>query len=268
MELASLLIDELQGFINTLSRYIDLDDYKEAYKVIFEIFYQAVNHRSFLLNKDLYKDARLSIVLYHARRLLNIVTEIVDKYSASIHALARETLRRAYALLAEVPEDMPRYVVICDGFSIIDAVYIAFRLKRKSMELFIAPLINPGGITETYKFILEPHSYLRNTNLTLNVIAHNIAERVHAKDAIVFRGYDDSIHQLRNVHATDIIDTMYTLTSKLYGKVMKLKNEFNGIVMLLSDHGYDVTVRDVNLYGVEHCWRPHSLSVIASLLIV
>jgi hypothetical protein len=267
-ELASLLINELQDFINMLSRSIDLDNYRKVYKVVFEIFYQAVNHKSFLLSRDLYKDARLSTVLYRARRILDITTEVTDKHKASVHALAREMLRRAYALLAEAPEDKPRYVIVCDGFSIIDAVFIAFGLKREHMEPFIAPLINSGGITETYKFILEPYNYLQHDNLTLKVIAHKIAEKVRAKDFIVFRGYDDLIHQLRNERAAKILDEMYSLTSKLYSKIVRLKSEFNGMVMLLSDHGYDVIAVDADKYKMEHYWRPNSFSIIAPLLIV
>ncbi len=268
LEIASLLMDELHNLLDMLPLYIDLDDYKESYKIIFEIFFQAANDKPLLLNKDLYKDVRLSRVLYHVKNILNIVAEVIDRHGANAHELAHEMFRRAYAILDGFPKNMPRYVIICDGLSIVDVVYIAFRMKRKYMEHFIFPLINPGGITETYKFILEPHNYLQSTTLSLNIIAHNIAEKVHAKDFIVFKEYDKSIHQLRNVHATDIIDIMYSITSKLYDKIMNLKNEFSGIIMLLSDHGYDVIAKDVDLYDVEHCWRPHSLSVIASLLVI
>jgi len=267
LEIASLLIDEFHSLINMLPRYIDLDKHKEIYKIIFEIFYQAVNRRTLLL-KNLCKDVRLSRILQHVRRTLNIVSGIIDRRVANIQTLAHEMLRRAYIVLAEVPENTPKYVIVCDGLSIVDAVYIAFRLKKENMEPFVAPLINPGGITETYKFILEPRSYLQYGNLTLNVIAHSIAKKICAKDAIVFRGYDDYIHRLRNIHAVNIINTMYSLTSKLYSKIAWMKSEFNGMIMLLSDHGYDVIAEDVNMCKVEHCWRPRALSVIASLLVV
>ncbi len=270
LEVTSLLINEFHGLLSMLTRYIGFGDHEEEYKVIFEIFYQAA-HREPLLSTNLHKDARLLGVLQYARKFLDHVSEVIYEHNADIHALAQEMLRRAYMVLAEVPESNPRYVIICDGMSVADAIYIAYRLRKEYkeyMELFITPLINPGGITETYKFILEPHSYFQSTSLTLKDIARKIAEKVHAKDAIVFRGYDETIHRLRNVHATDIVDEMYKLTSRLYSKIIQLKNGFSGVVMVLSDHGYDVIERGMGLYEMKHFWRPHFLSVIASLLIV
>ncbi len=267
LEIASLLINELHSLLSMLTQYIDLSDHEEEYKIIFEVFHQAA-HRKPLLLKNLHKDARLLSVLQYARKFLDHVSELADKRNINIHALAQEMLRRAYTVLAEVSKNNSKYVIICDGMSITDAIYIAYRLKKEHMEPFIFPLINPGGITETYKFILEPHDYLLNASLSLKNIAYSIARKVHAKNAIVFREYDYSIHRLRNVRVIDIINTMYSLTSKLYSKVIHLKSEFNGVIMLLSDHGYDVIVKDVDLYEVEHRWRPHSLSVIASLLVI
>lgn len=274
LEEASLLINDLSDLLNMLTRYIGFGDHEEEYKIIFEIFYQAAYSKSLLLT-NLRKDARLLSVLQDARRFLDHVNEVIYKRHADIHALAQEMLRRAYTVLAEVPESNPRYVIICDGMSVVDAIYIAYRLRREHKEyrkIFITPLINPGGITETYKFILEPHSYFQSASLTLEDIARKIAEKVHAKDAIVFRDYDEAIHRSRNMHATDVINEMYELTSRLYSKIIQLKSEFNGVVMVLSDHGYDVIERGMGLYEVKHFWRPHSLphslSIIASLLIV
>jgi len=266
LEIASLLIDNLYRLLNKLPQYISLDNPEETYEVIFEIFYQALHHKPFLLN--LHRDARLSLVLQYAWEFLNVVNRVVSSPDIDIHALSREMLRRAYARIAETPGNMSRYVVVCDGLSIIDAAYIAYRSKRENMEPFIIPLINPGGATETYKFILEPHSYLKGYNLTLNDIARIIAEKIEAKDSIVFRGYDESIHRLKNVHAAEIVEAMYGLASSLYNKIARLKKEYNSDVVVLSDHGYDVIESSGGLYDVNHFWSPKSLSVIAPLLII
>jgi hypothetical protein len=160
LEVASLLINELHGLLSMLTRYISFGDHEKEYKTIFEIFYQAA-HRKPLLSTNLHKDARLLSVIQHARKFLDHVSEVICEHDADIHVLAQEMFRRAYTVLAEVPESNPRYVIICDGMSVADATYIAYRLRKEYkeyMEPFITPLINPGGITETYKFILEPHS--------------------------------------------------------------------------------------------------------------
>ncbi len=266
LEVASLLIDKLHTLLDMLHQYTNFDSPEKTYKAIFEMFYQASYHKPLL--KSLHKDARLLKILQYVRELLNIVNDVISERNIDIFALAREILRRAYTKLAETSENMPRYVIICDGLSIIDAMYIAYRLKKEGMKPSIIPLINPGGVTETYKFILEPHSYIQNINLTLNVIAHRIAEKIHAKDYEVFKEYDELIHQLKNVHAIDIIKKMYKLNSDLCNKITRLKKDFNSTIMILSDHGYDITEKSNGFYDVNHLWGPRSFSVIASLLII
>jgi len=274
IKLTSLLVDKLQNLVDAFYHYVDLNHYNrvEAYKLILETFYQAIDYKQSLLGKDLRKDIRLLRMLDSARKFLDTITEVEEKYGASVPALVRETFRRARAVLANVPEDIPRYVIICDGLSIIDMIYIVTRLRKEleknSMKgFFVAPLINPGGVTETYKFILEPHIYLYNGSLTLDDIAKNITKQLLAKEYIVFREYDRLLHQLKSVHVNTIVDTMFKLTSELYNKILHLKKEFHSVVVLISDHGYDIVTGD-GMYKIEHFWRPRSLSIIASLAIV
>jgi len=262
-----MVINEFNGFLTDLNRYVDSDDYGYVYRVIFELFYQVAHGKPFLL-KDLYKDARLSNLLGRAKKLIDYVDDVARRHYADLDVIAREILRRAYTVLEELPQRNPRYVILCDGLSIIDSTYIVYRLRRRLMEPFAALLINPGGATETYKFIFEPYAYMQNTVFSLNDVARRVAEKVRAKDAVVLRDHDESIHRLKMMRNTDIVDQMYKLTSRLYDKIVQLKSEFNGVVMILSDHGYDIVERDSDLYDVYHSWKPHSLSIISSILII
>jgi len=267
MDVASMVINEFNGFLTDLNRYIDSNDYEYVYKIIFELYYQVAYGKSFLL-KNLYKDVRLSNLLRCAKKLIDYVDDVARRHYADLDAVARETLRRVYAVLEELPQRNPRYVILCDGLSIIDSTYIVYRLRKKLMEPFAALLINPGGATETYKFILESYAYMQNTIFSLNDVARRVAEKISAKDAVVPRDHDESIHRLKMMRNTDIVDQMYKLTSRLYDKIVQLKREFNGVVMLLSDHGYDIVERDSGLYDVYHSWKPHSLSIISSILVI
>jgi len=267
MDVASMVMNELNEFLAALSRYIDSDDYKYVYKIVFELFYQAAYDKPFLL-KNLHKDVRLSNLLRYAKNLIDYVNDVVRRHYADLHIVAQEILRMVYAVLEELPRKNPRYVILCDGLSIIDSTYLIYRMRKRLMKPFAALLINPGGATETYKFILEPHTYIQNINVSLNDVARVVAEKVSAKDAVIFRDHDEAIHRLKMIHGTDIVDQMYKLTSRLYDKIIQLKNEFNGIVMLFSDHGYDVVERGSDLYEVNHFWGPHSLSIIASILVI
>jgi len=267
MDVASMVINEFNRFLTDLSRYIDSDNYEYVYRIIFELFYQVAYGKPFLL-KNLYKDVRLSNLLRCAKKLIDYVDDVARRHYADLDAIAREILRRVYAVLEELPQKNPRYVILCDGLSIIDTTYIVYRLRKRLMEPFVALLINPGGVTETYKFILEPYAYMQNVNVSLNDVARRVAEKVSAKGAVVLRDHDESIHRLKMMRNTDIVDQMYKLTSRLYDKIVQLKSEFNGVVMLLSDHGYDIVERDPDLYEVNHSWKPHSLSIISSILII
>jgi len=264
LEKASLLIDRFHDLLDALTQRIDLNDNKEIYKVIFEIFHQTAYGRPLLL-KDLWKDARLLSVLNLTREFLNLVHETINNYSANLSALAQEMFRKALMEVSKLPKSLPRYVIMCDGLSIIDATYIAYTMKKEGVNLFVAPLINPGGVTETYKFVLEPHAYLRGVNFTLKDLARKIAEMVNAKGFTVFGDYDRTIHQLKDVEVSNIVDTMYRLTLKLYDEIIRRRNF---VVIVLSDHGYDIVEKSASLYEVRHSWSPSSLSVIAPLLVV
>jgi len=264
LERASLLIDKFHDLLNVLAQRIDLSDDKEAYSVIFEIFHQAVHGKPLLL-RDLRKDVRFLSALNLAREFLNLVNETVDNYSASLSALAQEVFRKALMELDRRPRSLPRYVIACDGLSVIDATYIAFIVKKEGMKPFVAPLINPGGVTETYKFVLEPHAYLQGANLTFKDIARRIAEKINARYFVVFVDYDKAIHQLKDVEVSNIVDTMYRLTLGLYSEIAQLRNS---IIVVLSDHSYDIVERDAGLYETKHSWNPRSLSVVAPLLVV
>lgn len=269
MELASLLINRSQDLIDTFHRHLDLNDHEDAYKEVFEIFFQAIKGKPFLLNRDLYRDARLREVLSSVKELLKAITSAISEHSASVLPLAGNMLRKAQRRLNMLPGDRPRYVVACDGLSIIDATYIASRLKKESVDPFMTPMINPGGYTETYKFILKTFNYISGDRITLDTIVRDVAGVVHAKYYTVFRGYDKAIHELNNVPAIKIIDAMYELTSRLYSEIVRLRRDFNGAVMVLSDHGYDVVAGDgAGLYKVVHRWGPNSFSVIAPLLVI
>jgi len=267
MDVASMVINEFNEFLADLSRYIDSDNYEYDYRIIFELFYQISYGKPFLL-KNLYKDARLSNLFRRAKKLIDYIDDVARRLYANFDAIAREILRKVYAVLEELPQKNPRYVILCDGLSIIDSAYIAYRLRKRSIEFFAALLINPGGVTETYKFILEPYIYMQNINVSLNDIARILAEKVGAKSAVVIRDYDESIHRLKMMRNTDVVTQMYKLTSRLYDKIVQLKSEFNGVVIIFSDHGYDILEGDSGLYEVNHSWKSRSLSIVSSILVI
>jgi len=264
LERASLIINKFHDLLNALAQRVDLNNDKRAYSVIFEIFHQAVHGKPLLL-RDLRKDVRLLSTLNLAKEFLDFVSETVNNYSASLSALTREVFRKAFMELDKLPRNLPRYVIVCDGFSVIDATYIALAIKREGIKSFVAPLINSGGVTETYKFLLEPHVYLQGADLTLEDVARRIAEKIDAKVSVVFGDYDKTIHQLKDVEIGKIMDTMYKLTLRLYGEIIRLRNS---IVIVLSDHSYDIVERGAGLYETKHSWSPRSLSVVAPLLII
>jgi hypothetical protein len=70
------------------------------------------------------------------------------------------------------------------------------------------------------------------------------------------------------LRASDAIDLMYDVTLRLTNKLEYLRREYNAIMLLLSDHGYDVIPEAGSIYRFDHRWRPRSLSILSPLLVI
>jgi hypothetical protein len=240
-----------------------ISDDKEVYEALFNILYYSATGSGFTTRAPL-EDARFTHVLSSAKKLLEYAFELNDKYKASLSSVAREVYRMAKLAMYN---EHPKYIVLCDGASLIEALYVAYKVGPAA---FIGVAINPGGNTETYKFILEPHEYVaREASLALREIAQRIASEVGAEYE-VFREIDDaiSINSGKVMAPSTVVNIMYGIASKLTKKLNSLKRTFDATIMMVSDHGYDVIPRGSDVFGIQHCWSPRALSVLAPLVVL
>lgn len=260
-----MLIDESRELCKRLSRDLEnIDDDKNVYETLFNVFYYALTGLSFTTKRPL-EDARLIHAVDTIKKFLEKVFELSNKYKASLSSVAREVYRMA---IREMRDKPLKYIVLCDGVSIIEALYTALKMRSST---FIGVIINPGGNTETYKFIIKPHEYsTREAPPSLKEIAQSIADEVGAEYK-VFRGIDDAItnNSGKPMKPSTIISLLYNITSELLRLFKSLKRgKPNAAVMMISDHGYDVVPRGLEAFELQHCWSPRALSILAPLVVL
>jgi hypothetical protein len=262
-----LLIDMLDRVYECLRRDLQhVSDEREVYRVLFSIHHYLATGLSLSPEFPL-KDVRFRCTMDSLREFFENAFRIHDNYRASLRALAHEMYSRglSHLKLHDETAKTTKYVLLCDGMSMVEALYIAYRLRPS----FIGVILNPGGITETYKLILEPRAYFeQNRQITLDTIAQRMAEELGAKEYYVFREFDERIHSGRIVRASDAIDLMYDVTVMLANKLEYLRREYNATILVLSDHGYDVIPESGSIYRFDHRWRPRSLSILSPLLVI
>jgi hypothetical protein len=262
-----LLINMLNRVYKCLRQDLQhVSDEREVYRVLFNIHHYLATGLS-LSSESPLKDVRFRCTMSSMREFFENAFRIHENYKASLSVLAREMYNRGllHLKLRSETTRTTKYILLCDGMSMVEALYIAYRLRPS----FIGVILNPGGITETYKLVLKPRAYFeQDRHITLNTIAQRIAEELGAKEYYVFREFDEWIHSGRIVGASDAIDLMYDVTLRLTNKLEYLRREYNATILVLSDHGYDVIPEAGSIYRFDHRWRPRSLSILSPLLII
>jgi hypothetical protein len=261
------LIDMLNRVYKCLRRDLQhVSDEREVYRVLFNIHHYLATGLSLSPESPL-KDVRFRCTMDSLGEFFENAFRIHDNYRASLGVLAREMYNTGllHLKLRGETTKTTKYILLCDGMSMTEALYIAYRLRPS----FIGVILNPGGITEMYKLILEPRAYFeQDRQITLNTIAQRIAEELGAEEYYVFREFDERIHSSRIVRASDAIDLMYSVTLRLANKLEYLKRGYNATILVLSDHGYDVIPEAGSIYRFDHHWRPRSLSILSPVLVI
>jgi hypothetical protein len=247
--------------VQALQSLRHINEHRRAYEVVFNIVHYGVV-RAFLTDPELSRDARFIKFLGVADNFLKKIFEIYDKYRANVSNIARNVFDGVLHLLKHIKGF--RLVVFCDSMSLVEALYIAYKMRAG----FINVVINPGGVTETYKFLLGAEEYMARQP-RLEEIVSAIARRAGASH-VIFRDYDEAVHRFESSEGVEpqlIVDEMYSATLRLEAALSRLKRE-GATVVLLSDHGYDIVPLTPGKFKTLHRWSPRSLSIIAPVLII
>ncbi|MCG2864877.1 MAG: hypothetical protein L7H04_03330 [Vulcanisaeta sp.] len=252
-------IDSLRTQLRKSLQHINEDS--RAYEIIFNVLHYGVTERDFVTQR-LSVNPRFVEVLEVARKFLDSIYDMYDKLRDCAPDIASDVFNDVLTQLGHAKK--PKYFVFCDGMSIREALYLADRLGAKSIKT----IINPAGVTETYKFILGAREYVTKQP-NLDEVIRRIAEGAGAQ-YIIFREYDEAIHQIEGSEGLDprsIVEKMYSITQKLELKMRSLKRE-GATITLLSDHGYDVVSVGSGKFRTQHRWNLRSLSILAPVMVV
>jgi hypothetical protein len=231
------------------------------YETIFNILHFSVAGR-LLTEAKLSGDPRFVDVLSTSKKFLDNILRIYDEYRACISNIASEVFDRVLYFLKR--SKGLKHFVFCDGMSLTEALYLAGKLRANIINV----IINPGGVTETYKFILGSREYIAKQP-NLDVVVETIAKKAGASHTI-FREYDEAVHKIGSSEGLDprsIVEKMYSITLRLELTIHSLKKE-GATIVLLSDHGYDVVPVGSGKFKTQHRWGPRSLSIPASVMII
>jgi len=256
------LLNYLNRIITSLDdlRYFKND--KEVYITLHNIFYYIITGEVLTASKCI-ADPRLQSFMSKVFEFLCYVWQLHSKYVASMDVITEEMYRLVRDKLRDEKASKRIHVFVCDALSIVDALFIAYKLRPK----FFGAIINPSGKTGEYKFLLDPKRFLEEGNITLtNAVSNALSISV---DISKFDEIDKFIHASENVSFNDasaIINQLYDIVSLLFTKVKHLVT-YNIIAVLVSDHGYDIQ-KVSSEYRLKHGLGPNSLSILAPILII
>jgi hypothetical protein len=253
-------LDEIVGLLNVF-RY--LKDDREVYVTLHNIFHYIIS-RNTLTSSNYVMDPRLQSFMSKVLEFLLHVQQLQSEYVASTNIIAEEVYRLVQDKLRAALSSKHIHVFVCDALSIVDALFIAYKLKPR----FFGIIINPSGKTTSYKFHLDPKKFLENEeNLSLmNAVgrALNVGTNISKFDDI-----DRFIHENEDVDFNDaltIINKLYNIVLSFYTKVKQLITH-NIITVIVSDHGYDIESAS-SRYRLKHGLGPNTLSILAPILII
>jgi hypothetical protein len=257
------LLNHLNGIVNSLNELAYLKNDKEIYVALHNIFYYIMTKHALTTSKYII-DPRLQGFMGKVIEFLRYVQQLYSRYIASTDIIVAEMYRFAREKLRVEEASKRMHVFACDALSIVDALFIAHKLRPK----FFGIIINPSGKTAAYKFLLDPKRFVEEEgNITLmNAVskALNVSINISKFDDI-----DRFIHGNENANFNDastVIDQLYNIVSSFYTKVKQLDTH-NIVTVVVSDHGYDIE-RVLNGYRLKHGLSPNALSILAPILII
>ncbi|MEM0048904.1 MAG: hypothetical protein QW253_02325 [Metallosphaera sp.] len=162
------------------------------------------------------------------------------------------------------------FLILCDCLSLPEytLIFTEFADKVSFRDMFF--MINPGGKTKTFEFLAE--NYLNvdySKEPSLEDIANGLARKLNCSEQMLFRDMDRLIHKFEKVGFTSIrsmVETFYESISRLVARIKALSTSYT--VLLLTDHGYDVMLKNGRIYPYHKWSREPSLSIIAPALIL
>ncbi|MHA1664975.1 MAG: hypothetical protein ACTSVW_04005 [Candidatus Njordarchaeales archaeon] len=260
----TIINNKFYDIISDIKRKINYKD-EELYKFIIDLIMQVVNNKTIYTQRNLEMDVQWRDTIKAFREYLDTIEDITNRYIASIYKLYRDVLD---GLRAEITSSNVCYVILCDALSIIEAIYLV--LAHEKNFRYATTLINPGGNTETYKYLASLITDEQFESLTLPVISRYVKRFLNAKDCIVFRDIDETVHQIEKgeVDSSFLLRILYRNASRLYNKIKNLIDIYDASVVLMSDHGYDIVHLYNDKYSLKHSWKGvKSISNLAPVII-
>ncbi len=195
-----------------------------------------------------------------------------NKLSSTVQSISGKTILysiRKIENFMKISRKKP-YLILCDCLSLPEYVFILTKFADKLYSSDIFFMINPGGKTKTFEFLAERYLNIGySKEPSLKDIVNGLSKKLNCSGNSLFIEIDRLIHKFENVGFTSIrnmIETFHESISNLIAYIKDLSTSH--IVLLLTDHGYDVKLKNGRFYPY-HRWSGEScLSIIAPALVL
>lgn len=236
-----------------------VNDFKQAYSLIFKCIWQSINP---ILFPEINSRYELVDFIKEVRDLIKEANSKARRMGAAAKFLLLEALRKVEITMKNSNSS---YVVLCDGLSIIEMLAIIYYFRDQINLETVMCGINPSGKTGTFKYLAE--HYVKTTvrgdvdELTMRNIAQKLRDKLGCAGYRFFSEIDHFVHRSRCsplFSCMKLINNLFNCTSKLINILRELKD---GKILILADHGYDIITENMSKWYLDHRFNMDELSL-------
>jgi hypothetical protein len=162
------------------------------------------------------------------------------------------------------------FIILCDGLSLPEYAYLYDTFSKKISSDGLLYAINPGGMTKTYEYLTSIFLKSQLENVSMGILGEMLKNRFGAVDSRVFRMIDELVHKSQLEKFTDPISmasSLYMVIEDIASRINVLSENYR--ILLLSDHGYDVSSED-GMWYLSHKFSGEKpcLSIFSAMMII
>jgi hypothetical protein len=162
------------------------------------------------------------------------------------------------------------FIILCDGLSLPEYAYLYDNFSRKISSDGLLYAINPGGMTKTYEYLTSIFLKSPSENISMGILGEMLEKKFRAVDSKVFRMIDELVHKSQLKKFTDPL----SMASSLYMAIEDIVSRINILlenycILILSDHGYDVFLKE-GMWYLSHKFssKEPCLSIFSATMII
>lgn len=222
--------------------------------------------------EEIYREVLSNPLLKEAIEACSRFVNAANKLSGTSQSLSGQTILYSIEKIGRFTKASRRkpFLVLCDCLSLPEYAYIFIWCACKNTPSDILFAVNPGGKTRTFEYLAKNYLDLFSLEkVSLEKIADGLSRKLNCSGHMFFREIDYLVHEFEKVgfiSVRDMVKIFYEKTSSLIKSLNTLLTDH--MLLLITDHGYDVMSKNGRVYPYHKWTGEPSLSVIAPVLVL